>query len=218
MALSLHNKLRIKEGMTLLSINAPAEFAETIEPLSANVKISSRAKNFDQIHWFVKTRAEMENQFSAVHKLIKDDLLCWIYYPKGSSGMQTDLTRDKGWEMIMRYKDLQWINLVSFNDTWSTFAVRARSETDRKKAAEPKQRAIFDYIDPAKKTIRLPEDLEKLLSKNKKAAVFFNTLSFTNKKEYLEWIVTAKKEETRNERLKGTIERLEKNWKNPRNI
>ena len=56
------------------------------------------------------------------------------------------------------------------------------------------------------------------LKKNKKATDYFNTLSFTNKKEYVEWIVTAKREETRKERVDGTIERLVKNWKNPRNI
>ncbi|RYF90014.1 MAG: antitermination protein NusB, partial [Chitinophagaceae bacterium] len=47
---------------------------------------------------------------------------------------------------------------------------------------------------------------------------FFDSLSFTNKKEYIEWIVTAKREETRTERIAGTIERLAKKWKNPRNL
>jgi uncharacterized protein YdeI (YjbR/CyaY-like superfamily) len=68
------------------------------------------------------------------------------------------------------------------------------------------------------KEIRLPEDFASVLKKNKKQNDFFNSLSFTNKKEYVEWIVTAKREETRNERIKGTIERLGKQWKNPRNI
>ena len=68
-----------------------------------------------------------------------------------------------------------------------------------------------------KKEIRLPDDLKNALKRNKKEAAFFDTLSFTNKKEYLEWIVTAKREETRNERIKGTIDRLGKNWKNPAN-
>jgi uncharacterized protein YdeI (YjbR/CyaY-like superfamily) len=64
----------------------------------------------------------------------------------------------------------------------------------------------------------LPDDLSSVLKKNKKASAFFNTLSFTNKKEYIEWIVTAKREETRKERVNGTIDRLNKSWKNPRNI
>jgi uncharacterized protein YdeI (YjbR/CyaY-like superfamily) len=64
----------------------------------------------------------------------------------------------------------------------------------------------------------LPYELAAVLKENKKQAEFFNSLSFTNKKEYIEWIVPAKREETRRERLKGTLERLSKQWKNPRNI
>ena len=56
------------------------------------------------------------------------------------------------------------------------------------------------------------------LKKNKKQSEFFQSLSFTNKKEYLEWIVTARREETRKERIAGSIERLGKSWKNPRNM
>ena len=64
----------------------------------------------------------------------------------------------------------------------------------------------------------MPNDLADALKRNKKENAVFDSLSFTNKKEYLEWIVTAKRDETRAERIKGTIERLGKGWKNPRNI
>ncbi|HET9745119.1 MAG TPA: YdeI/OmpD-associated family protein, partial [Chitinophagaceae bacterium] len=66
--------------------------------------------------------------------------------------------------------------------------------------------------------VKLPEDLVVSFKRNKKASEFFKTLSFTNKKEYIEWIVTAKREETRKERIDGTVDRLNKGWKNPRNI
>jgi len=57
-----------------------------------------------------------------------------------------------------------------------------------------------------------------LLKKSKKLEEFFSALSFTNKKEYIEWIISAKREETRMERVKGTVERLGNQWKNPRNM
>ena len=60
--------------------------------------------------------------------------------------------------------------------------------------------------------------LRHVLKKNKKAEEFFNSLSFTNKKEYVEWIITAKREETKKERISGSVERLNKGWKNPRNV
>jgi uncharacterized protein YdeI (YjbR/CyaY-like superfamily) len=49
-------------------------------------------------------------------------------------------------------------------------------------------------------------------------ADFFNKLAFSHKKEYVEWIVTAKKQETKAKRVEETINRLKAKWKNPRNL
>ena len=218
MASSVADKLKIKSGYTLLVLGAPSNFKSSLEGLPPGVKISPDAKDYQQIHWFVKDRKQMENELGKVLKLLKEDVLCWIYYPKGTSGIQTDLTRDKGWDELLKHDELQWISLISFDDTWSTFAFRLKTEKDKKKESKPKERPIFQYIDAAKKIIRLPEDFEKALKKSKKANEFLQSLSFTNKKEYVEWIVTAKREETRKERVSGSVERLEKGWNNPRNM
>lgn len=216
MALSMAQKLRLKEGMTLLTLNAPEGFAGEIGHMAPGIKVSAKVKEYDQVHWFVKNRAEMEQNVDKALALLKGDVICWIYYPKGTSKIQTDLTRDKGWDKLMVH-NLQWISLISFDDTWSSFGMRLPNDVDKKKEAKPVEREIFKWVDPATKTVTLPEDLAKALKKSKEATTCFNALSFTNKKEYLEWIVTAKREETRNERITGTIERLEKGWKNPRN-
>ena len=217
MSNTLSQKLKIKEGYTLRTINAPENFVQTLSPLPAGVKISDDTKNYTQVHWFVRNKAQMEKELNNVLKLMKDEVICWIYYPKGASKIQTDLTRDKGWDALLKH-DFQWLSLISFDDTWSAFAMRSKTDADKKKDTQPKEREMFNYIDTQKKIVTLPDDLATVLKKNKKANEFFQTLSFTNKKEYVEWIVTAKREETRNERIKGTIERLEKGWKNPRNI
>jgi len=218
MANSIIQKLKIKENYTLLTINAPADFKKNLEPIPTGLKISTNAKNYQQVHWFVMDKKQMDKELSKVLPLVTKDVVCWTYYPKGSSGIQTDLTRDKGWENLLKHDELQWISLISLNEIWSTFGFRLKTESDKKKESKPKQRAIFEYIDPAKKIIRLPDEFASILKKNKKAETFFNSLSFTNKKEYVEWIVTAKREETKNERIKGSIERLNKEWKNPRNL
>ena len=106
----------------------------------------------------------------------------------------------------------------SFDDTWSVFGFRAKTAADKKKESKPKVREIFNWVDPTTKEVKLPNDFATALKKKKKEEAIFNSLSFTNKKEYIEWIVTAKREETRNNRIKGTIERLRKGWKNPSNI
>jgi hypothetical protein len=217
MAASIAGKLKIKEGFTLLTINAPKDFEASLSPLPEDVTVTSSGKNYQQIHWFVLNQAQMEKDLPKVMKLLKEGVTCWTYYPKGSSKVQTDLTRDKGWEIVLKL-DFQWLYLVSFNDTWSSFAFRLKTPADEKKAAKPTgERVIFQYADSATKTIRLPEDLAKALKKNKKAAETFDKLAFSHRREYVEWIVTAKREETRETRIKGTLERLEKGWKNPQN-
>ncbi|TMI62869.1 MAG: hypothetical protein E6H07_15815 [Bacteroidetes bacterium] len=220
MANTISQKLKIKTGDTLLTVNEPSEFQKGLIGLPKGVKIVESGKEYNQVHWFVLNRAQMEKQMSKVMKLLKPAVMVWVYYPKGTSKLQTDLNRDKGWDCLLAEGDkLTWISLISFDDTWSTFGFRAKTEADKKKETKPRQeREIFKWVNPKTKEVKLPDDLAATLKKNKKEADYFNSLSFTNKKEYIEWIVTAKREETRNERITETIERLAKQWKNPRNI
>ncbi|CAN5918420.1 YdeI/OmpD-associated family protein [soil metagenome] len=217
MATTLAQKLRIKEGDGLFPINAPAGFKKNLGPLPSKVKIVETAADANQLHWFVLNKQQLEKELTGILKKLKPDVFFWIYYPKGSSKIQTDLTRDKGWDALLKNPALHWISLISFDETWSTFACRWKNEADKKKDAQPKVREIFDYIDPKAKTVRLPEDLAAAFEKNKKAASTFNALSYSCRKEYVEWIITAKREETRADRIKGTIERVNKGWKNPAN-
>ena len=219
MANSISQKLRIKENFTLLTLNATSDFKKGLTELPPAVKISTSGKDYDQVHWFVLNKAQLEKEISKVMKLVRDDIIVWVYYPKGTSKIQTDLTRDKGWDCLLSESDkLTWISLISFDNTWSVFGFRAKTEADKKKEAKPKVREIFNWVDPTSKEVKLPDDLTAAFKKNKKEAVLFDSLSFSHKKEYIGWIVTAKREETRNNRIKGTIERLGKGWKNPGNI
>src|SRR3982751_3100871 len=124
MASSTAQKLRIREGATLLTLHAPPEFKKHVGSLPPGVKISDSAKDYDQVHWFVKDKAQLHKELNKALSMVKNDVICWIYYPKGTSKIQTDLTRDKGWETLLKHDHLQWISLVSFNDTWSVFGMR----------------------------------------------------------------------------------------------
>ncbi len=223
MANSISQKLKVKENDILFTVNAPPDFKKGLAGLPVGVKIIDSGKDqiaigYNQVHWFVYNKAQLENEMSKVMKLLKENIIVWVYYPKGTSKLQTDLARDKGWDCLLAESDkLTWISLISFDDTWSVFGFRPKTEGDKKKEAIPNVREIFNWVDPKTKEVRLPDDVTAVLKKNKKESAIFDSLSFTNKKEWLEWIVTAKREETRNERIKGTIERLAKGWKNPAN-
>ena len=217
MANSIADKLKIKAKFSLLTINAPANFKKRLEGLPAGVKISESGTYYNQVHWFVLNRIQMEKEMSKVMKLLKPDVTVWVYYPKGTSKIQTDLTRDKGWECLLAESDkVTWISLISFDDTWSVFGFRAKTDADKKKETKPKEiREIFNWVNPETKEVRLPDDVTAVFKKNKKEAVYFHNLAFSHKKEYIEWIVTAKRKETRAARLEAMIGMLGKGAKNP---
>ena len=70
-------------------------------------------------------------------------------------------------------------------------------------------------LDTEERVVDVPDDLKKEFKKNPKAEAFYNTLSFTNRKEYAVWITSAKKEETRERRRGDTIKKLLAGKKNP---
>lgn len=216
---SVATKLKIKTGDILLSLNAPPNFKRDLGELPEDVSVTLMGKTYNQIHWFVMNKAQLEKELSKVLKMLQSEILVWVYYPKETSNMQTDLTRDKGWDSLLsETKKLTWVSLISFDDNWSAFGFRAKTETDKKKDAKPKVREIFNWVNPTTKEVKLPDDLAEGLKAHKKQNEFFKNLSFTNKKEYIEWVITAKQAKTRAERIVESIDRMNKGWKNPRNL
>ncbi len=72
-------------------------------------------------------------------------------------------------------------------------------------------------VSKTKKELIVPDDFLSLLKKNKKAFTVFTGFSYSNKKEYVEWITEAKSEETRISRMKTAVEWMSegkvRNWK-----
>lgn len=60
------------------------------------------------------------------------------------------------------------------------------------------------------RVIEIPAELKKAFKTEKEAKAFFNKLSYTHQKEYVNWINEARKEETRQNRIVKTIEMLKK--------
>ena len=65
------------------------------------------------------------------------------------------------------------------------------------------------------RTVEVPEDFEKILNQNPEAQTFFNKLSYTNRKQYVQGILNAKKAETRERRIKHSIDKLLNGIKEP---
>lgn len=68
-----------------------------------------------------------------------------------------------------------------------------------------------------KKELKIPAYFIEVIGKNKKALETFENFSYSNQKEYVDWIVEAKTEDTRKKRLDTAVEWLSegkvRNWK-----
>ena len=62
--------------------------------------------------------------------------------------------------------------------------------------------------DTEERTVTVPDDLRAALDADKPARTAFDALSYTHRREYVEWIAEAKREETRQRRVAKTVERL----------
>ena len=123
-AKSLAEKMKLKPGQRAVIVNAPEGFVETLGPLPEGVQLAEKlAGQFDWIQIFVKNKAELDKLAPRVVKALKPVSILWVTFPKGTSKIQTDLTRDKGWDSLSE-SGLKWITLVSVNDTWSAFSMR----------------------------------------------------------------------------------------------
>ncbi|HSL44892.1 MAG TPA: hypothetical protein VK897_15765 [Anaerolineales bacterium] len=127
----LAKKMKLKLGLQAAVINAPENY---MDELKHDTAISPTLNGkFDWIQIFVQSKAELDGLVSDVGKALKPESMLWISFPKGSSKIQTDLTRDKGWESVQQL-NLKWINLISVNDTWSAFALRPYKEGEKKQS------------------------------------------------------------------------------------
>lgn len=69
--------------------------------------------------------------------------------------------------------------------------------------------------DDQPRVVDVPAEFKELLSANPDISAFFDTLSYTQRKEYARWIAEAKKEETQQRRLIKAVEMLRNKVKHP---
>ena len=121
---ALAAKLKLKAGQNAALVGAPPGYLEEISPLPEGVLLSDHLNGkYAWLQVFVKSEAELNVLLPRILVALQPESLLWLTFPKGTSKVQADLTRDKGWDSV-RQADLKWINLVSVNATWSAFSLR----------------------------------------------------------------------------------------------
>jgi hypothetical protein len=122
-ATPLARKLKLHAADRPVVIGAPADQRDALATVLGRPITDTIDGRHDWILLFARDRAALAGSIGSAAAALDAPGTLWIAYPKGSSKIQTDLTRDAGWDAV-RDEDLMWLTLVSIDDTWSAFSLR----------------------------------------------------------------------------------------------
>ena len=208
-AQSLLEKLQLKDEKNLLLQGLPLAIEKQFIKLSfsKNVTPLLKSKRIDFALIFAFSQKQLKEILKDVIPALHAEAKFWVAYPKASSKIASDLSRDASWDFIAAH-GFETVRMVAVDNLWSAVRFKKPETLTDKKVQNFSAENPAPGIDYVNRIIKVPEELQKLLDKNKTAAAFFDSLAFTHKREYVEWIISAKKEETKAKRLETTMEKL----------
>jgi predicted SnoaL-like aldol condensation-catalyzing enzyme len=123
-------KLGMKAGMHALVVAAPPGYLELLAPLPAGVVVSEVMNGTHQfVQFFAMRKSEIKKSASRLLNDAVTGALVWITYPKKTSGMESDLSREVVWE-AMSGTGWRAVAAVAIDEVWS--ALRFRPAKDVK--------------------------------------------------------------------------------------
>ncbi len=171
----LAKRLNLKAGMQVVLLNDHAGVEEPLRAVLGDGLRDAPAAGADgaadAVLFFAANSAELATLYTAAKPVLGPASMLWVMYPKKSSGVKSDLTRDVGWAPI-NADGWQSVRQISVDDTWS--AVRYKQVADAEVrgdvgthygGAKAHLRPIFDRVVQAIEALG-PEVREPLVRGN----------------------------------------------------
>ncbi len=132
---TLLQKLGIKEGTRMATVNAPADFRENLGVLPLAVEWANRVRPpLDVVIAFHTKRSALVANWPALTAAAHPNGAIWLAWPKKASGMDTDVN-----ENVLREEFLPtgWVDnkVCAIDETWSGLRFVLRVERRPKKTA-----------------------------------------------------------------------------------
>lgn len=214
---SLFEKLQLKDEKNLLIQGLPSSIEKQFAKLTyaKNVTPLLKTKKIDFALVFALSQNQLNNVLKEIFPALQDETKLWVAYPKTTSKIVSDLNRDCSWEFLTSNK-YECVRQVALDHVWSAMRFKlSHMIPNQDRAFSEMKEGEMNGVDFEKRLVVPPIELGKLFTKHADAHEFFDSLSFTNQKEYVSWIQGAKKEETRQRRLETALEKLLAGKKNP---
>jgi hypothetical protein len=125
---ALPQKLGLKPGLTVVTINAPTNYQRLLGSIPEDVTFSNRLKpNANFVHVFITKRSELEKRLSVLRETAADTGIVWVSWPKKSSGVLTDVTEDvvRAVALPLGFVD---VKVCAIDEIWSGLKLMVRRE------------------------------------------------------------------------------------------
>jgi len=185
----------------------PSDYCLIINPenhkINIELPLSTETKNPTWVMIVATNSAELTTLISQNTEMLHQARVIWMSYPKKSGNIKSDLNRDISWKLLVPFK-LTPVSQISLDENWSSL---------RFKFGELPPNWVETYLDKKKSLANRPElivptELNQAFSMHQEAKIFFEGLSYSCKREYIQYVAEAKKQETRDRRTQNTIEAL----------
>jgi hypothetical protein len=217
MSQTLLEKLQFKDERNLLIQGLPSSIEKQFVKLAfaKNLTPLLKTRKIDFALVFAVNEQQLGNIVRELLPALQRDAKFWVAYPKIGSKIATTLNQDCSWVCITG-NGFECIRQVALDHVWTAIRFK-RSDATHALAKAAIRDVVLESagVDLADRAVRPPADFAKELRRSKVASHFFEELSFTDQKEYVVWISSAKKEETRTRRLGQAIDKLIAGKKNP---
>ncbi|KAA3637921.1 MAG: DUF3052 family protein [Bacteroidetes bacterium] len=116
----LIKKLGIKPEFSILVFNAPKPYSEFFSEGSGELNLVEKGSrdSIDFIHIFCLTKEELVESSNLAIPFLKKNGLLWVSWPKGNSGIKTELKRDPIREYLLS-RGLVDVKVAAVDETWS---------------------------------------------------------------------------------------------------
>jgi len=128
----LIKKLRIQSGQRVLILNAPSGYFDLLGDLPEDVTVSESAGGdaYEFVQFFAKDSEDLKSLRPVALAAVAYDGLLWLCYPKKSSGVDSDLSREVVWEM-MNGTGFRPVTQIAIDKTWSALRFRPEERVGR---------------------------------------------------------------------------------------
>jgi hypothetical protein len=130
---SIVKKLGLKPGMRALVLGAPSGYMNALTPLPDQVEVS---QNVGSTHEFVQVFVTKKSDIAkSAKKLLHSatpGALVWITYPKKTSGVDSDLSREAVWA-AMEGTGWRPVSQIAIDEVWSALRFRPTQDVKSRK-------------------------------------------------------------------------------------